>query len=99
MHFFIKNLLYYIQVDVVDSEHTSLLAEIQNTNDIQAILKAHRVFLANLLKLTLLDDSQLQDAIERMTSAICVADKDGFVDAEELHAILFGEDEETEIEG
>jgi hypothetical protein len=101
MHFFISNLLYYLQVDVVDSGYSDLLREIyslrgmqkvhQNPaaqqpghghghghhqdphlsglahqNDFQTILRIHKKFLANILKLSMIDHLGIQESIDRI---------------------------------
>eukprot|EP01035_Chromulina_nebulosa_P020195 gene20195-26213_t len=42
MHFFISNLLYYLQVDVIDSEFSILVNEVNQTDEFQYVLKQHR---------------------------------------------------------
>ncbi|XP_011189312.1 gamma-tubulin complex component 4 homolog [Zeugodacus cucurbitae] len=52
--FFIDNLQYYIQVDVLESQFSILLNTIQNKADFEEIQKAHSIFLANILSLCFL---------------------------------------------
>lgn len=66
MHFFISNLLYYLQVDVVDSEYAALQQELLNVKEFQAVLQAHRHFLANILRLTMLDNIGIQECYDRL---------------------------------
>ena len=56
MHFFISNLLYYLQVDVVDSEYARLTKDIAEARDFQEVLRAHRNFLSTLLRASLVDN-------------------------------------------
>jgi hypothetical protein len=69
MHFFISNLLYYLQVDVVDSEYAQLLREVDSASEFQQVLRAHRNFLASVLKASLVDNMTVQDAIDRVIQA------------------------------
>ena len=69
MHFFISNLLYYLQVDVVDSEYALLLQEVDSAVEFQQVLRAHRNFLASVLKASLVDNTTVQDAIDRVIQA------------------------------
>ncbi|XP_017482744.1 PREDICTED: gamma-tubulin complex component 4 homolog isoform X2 [Rhagoletis zephyria] len=52
--FFIDNLQYYIQVDVLESQFSILLNTILNKADFEEIQKAHSIFLANILSLCFL---------------------------------------------
>jgi hypothetical protein len=45
MHFFISNLLYYLQVDVIDSEFCLLNDHMATASNFQDVLMAHRNFL------------------------------------------------------
>lgn len=69
MHFFISNLLYYLQVDVVDSEYAQLSQEVDSALEFQQVLRAHRNFLAAVLKASLVDNMTVQDAIDRVIQA------------------------------
>ncbi|KAJ1428550.1 Spc98 family-domain-containing protein, partial [Ochromonadaceae sp. CCMP2298] len=71
MHFFVSNLLYYLQVDVVDSEYAQLLREVEGAADFQAVLRAHRGFLSAILRLSLVDNVAVQEGIERVLQ-ICL---------------------------
>jgi hypothetical protein len=66
MHFFISNLLYYLQVDVVDSEYTTFQKELKHLTEFQAVLMAHRHFLANILRLSMLDNQAIQECFDRL---------------------------------
>ncbi len=66
MHFFIGNLLYYLQVDVVDSEYAVLSSVVEGATDFQAVLRAHRNFLSSVLRASLVDNVTVQDSIERV---------------------------------
>ena len=50
MHFFTSNLLYYLQVDVVDSEYAQLMRDLDEAGEFQHVLRAHRNFLATVLR-------------------------------------------------
>ncbi|XP_014867337.1 PREDICTED: gamma-tubulin complex component 4 isoform X1 [Poecilia mexicana] len=49
MAFLIDNLQYYLQVDVLESQFTQLLQQINSTRDFESIRLAHDHFLSNLL--------------------------------------------------
>jgi hypothetical protein len=101
MHFFCSNLLYYLQVDVVDSEFCALQEEVNTATDFRTVLQAHRGFLATVLRLSLVDNLSLQEAVEKVLHiclrfvAVCrlqqQADEDLtaeiFVPSEEMVAI------------
>ncbi|KAH8376918.1 hypothetical protein KR093_002202, partial [Drosophila rubida] len=56
--FFLDNLQYYIQVDVLESQFSVLMNVIKNKADFEEIQRAHSVFLANVLsQCFLLNDS------------------------------------------
>jgi len=52
--FIIDNLQYYLQVDVVESQYTTMEASMKNTQNFEDIQKAHSVFLANVMSQTFL---------------------------------------------
>ncbi|XP_004533986.1 gamma-tubulin complex component 4 homolog [Ceratitis capitata] len=52
--FFIDNLQYYIQVDVLESQFSILINTILNKADFEEIQKAHSIFLSNILSLCFL---------------------------------------------
>jgi hypothetical protein len=66
MHFFISNLLYYLQVDVIDSEFSVLINEIAEAQDFQTVLRIHRTFIVNIANFAMIDNEILTDAIERV---------------------------------
>jgi gamma-tubulin complex component 4 len=49
--FFIDNLQYYLQVEVVESQYSIMMKKIEERNDFEQIQKAHNCFLANVLSL------------------------------------------------
>ena len=67
MHFFISNLLYYLQVDVIDSEYNILLIEIYNIiHDFQYILKIQKQFLSNVIRLSYINNISIQENLDRI---------------------------------
>jgi hypothetical protein len=66
MHFFITNLLYHLQVDVIDSEFSVLQEVVAEAADFQTLLRAHRNFLAVIMRLTFVDNLTVQEGIERV---------------------------------
>lgn len=59
------------QVDVVDSEYSVLQREISVAADFQSVLRAHKTFTANMLRLSLIDNTSVQEGIERILQ-ICL---------------------------
>ena len=55
-----------MQVDVIDSEYAALMKEIETARDFQIVLRAHRNFLASLVRLAMVDNLAIQEAIERI---------------------------------
>lgn len=66
MNFFISNLLYYLQVDVIDSEFTVLMKDVNAAKDFQTVLKANRNFLVSVVNLSMVENTAIQEAIERI---------------------------------
>lgn len=66
MHFFISNLLYYLQVDVIDSEFCLLKDHMATASNFQDVLMAHRNFLSSVLRLSLVDNLTVKEGIERV---------------------------------
>jgi hypothetical protein len=76
-------------VDVVDSEYGTLRREIAEATDFQAVLRAHKAFTANLLRLSLIDNLAVQEGIDRILHiclrfiAICrIMHRSEFLDVE-----------------
>jgi hypothetical protein len=76
-------------VDVVDSEYGTLRHEIAEATDFQAVLRAHKAFTANLLRLSLIDNLAVQEGIDRILHiclrfiAICrIMHRSEFLDVE-----------------
>ena len=61
MHFFISNLLYHLQVDVIDSEFCVLQEEVATAQDFQTLLRAHRNFIATVMRLSSVDNLTVQE--------------------------------------
>jgi hypothetical protein len=53
-------------VDVVDAEYAALQREMEAASDFQYVLRAHKHFLANVLRLSLLDNASVQEGLERI---------------------------------
>lgn len=66
MHFFIGNLLYFLQEDVVDAEFTIFLNILETISDYQSVLKAHRNFVSNIVRLSMIDNIVVQEGFERV---------------------------------
>ncbi|XP_073819750.1 gamma-tubulin complex component 4 [Musca autumnalis] len=65
--FFVDNLQYYIQVDVLDSQFSILLNTVLNEADFEQIQRAHSVFQANILSLCFLqtdDDASRTNVLQ-----------------------------------
>lgn len=55
----------------MDTEFSALLVEINNAVNFQSVLRAHRNFIAAIVKMSFVDNSVIQDAIERVLQ-ICL---------------------------
>lgn len=55
--FFIDNLQYYLQVEVVESQYSIMMKKIEERTDFEQIQKAHNCFLANILSLCFMLES------------------------------------------
>jgi len=53
-------------VDVIDSEYSAFQKAVSTATDFQVVLKAHKNFIVNVLRLSLLDNSSIQEGIERI---------------------------------
>ncbi|XP_031632312.1 gamma-tubulin complex component 4 homolog [Contarinia nasturtii] len=62
MLFFIDNLQYYLQVDVVESQFSILINAVQNSKDFEFIQRSHNIFQANVMSLSFLLNSITDDA-------------------------------------
>lgn len=47
--FFINNLQYYLQVDVLESQFATMMTTINNCRDFEVVQRAHTLFQANIL--------------------------------------------------
>jgi Gamma tubulin complex component C-terminal len=54
------------KVDVVDSEFSTLIEEIEAATEFQTVLRAHRNFIAAVTRLSSVDNLTVQEAIERV---------------------------------
>lgn len=59
------------KVDVIDSEFSKLLKILENVSDLQTILKGHREFLANNLNFGMVENTLVQEGIDRVLQ-ICL---------------------------
>ena len=66
MHFFLSNLVYYLQADVIDYEFSLLMKAISLSTDFQSVLRASRNFLASIVNLSMVDNTAIQEGIERI---------------------------------
>lgn len=53
-------------MDVIDSEFARVMSEMKTSNEFQYILKSHRNFLANLTRLSFIDNNSIQESIDRL---------------------------------
>ncbi|XP_055010891.1 gamma-tubulin complex component 4 [Boleophthalmus pectinirostris] len=67
MAFLIDNLQYYLQVDVLESQFSQLLTQINSTRDFESIRLSHDHFLSNLLAQTFI----LLKPVLNCTSPVC----------------------------
>lgn len=81
---------FLCQVDVVDSEYSTLQKDISEAADFQSVLRAHKTFTANMLRLSLIDHAAVQEGIERILHiclrfiAICrILHRSEFLDVED----------------
>jgi hypothetical protein len=51
---------------VVDSEFGELIRVISQATDIQVVLRTHKTFVANLFRLSLIDNASIQEAFDRI---------------------------------
>ena len=66
MHFYLSNLMYYLQVDSIDFQFNALMSKIDSSVDFQAVLRAHRNFIANMVSSVMVDNIAVQECIERI---------------------------------
>lgn len=52
--FLINNLQYYMQVDVIEAQFAVLIKSVNNTQNVENIIKLHAEFLGNLMSRTFL---------------------------------------------
>ena len=71
MHYFVSNLLYYLQVDVVDSEFCQLMDGIRSAQEFQLVYKLHKRFLATVCRLSFVDNVIIRESIDKIL-ATCV---------------------------
>lgn len=53
-------------MDVIDSEFSLLQTELAKACNFQEVLKAHRIFLGTVCRLSLVDNSMIQECIEKV---------------------------------
>ena len=52
MSFIIDNILIYTQVDVIESQHSKLMLQLQSTKDFENIMQAHEKFIVAVMDQT-----------------------------------------------
>lgn len=58
-------------MDVVDAEFVNLQQISTEAVDFQLVLRAHKTFLANILRLSMIDNSSIQDSMDKIVH-ICI---------------------------
>ena len=51
---------------MIDSEYALLQKSMTSSDDFQTVLKAHKNFIANIVRLSLMDNSSIQEGLERI---------------------------------
>lgn len=69
MLFFIDNLQYYLQADVLESQYSILINAIQNCKDFEFIQRSHSIFQANIMSLCFLLNGSTNDNVNKSKSA------------------------------
>lgn len=67
--FLVDNLQYYLQVDVLESQFSILIAAVQNSKDFEYIQRAHGIFQANIMSLCFLLNTNVADASHLLLNA------------------------------
>lgn len=70
--FLVDNLQYYLQVDVLESQFSILIATVQNSKDFEFIQRAHSVFQANIMSLCFLLNANVADTSHLLLNATTV---------------------------
>lgn len=66
MLFLVNNLQYYLQVDVIEANFSTLLKAVESANEFEDIIKIHNEFVTNLLlKSFLLAEDKVPKATNR----------------------------------
>ena len=78
-------------MDVVDSEFSTLRKDISEAADFQSVLRAHKNFTSNMLRLSLIDNLSVQEGIDRILHiclrfiAICrILHRSEFLDVDDV---------------
>tara|TARA_A100001015_G_scaffold320234_1_gene445885 strand:- start:3315 stop:3881 length:567 start_codon:yes stop_codon:yes gene_type:complete len=71
MSFFISNLVYHMQVDVVDLLFNAMLEDIGKASTFGDVIRSHRNFVAAMASAAFLDDIAIQESFERVVQ-ICI---------------------------
>lgn len=66
MHFFINNLLYYLQVDVIDAQFSELEESLLGGTNFQTFLRNQRKFLTNTMRMSMMNNTALLQSINRV---------------------------------
>ena len=56
---------------MIDSEYVLLQKSMNSSDDFQSVLKAHKNFIANIMRLSLMDNSSIQEGMERVLQVTC----------------------------
>ena len=72
MHFFMSNLFYFMQIDVIDTEYASFCENMNSDqSDFATIARLHRTFVANMVKHCMIENSIIQEGIEHILHLCC----------------------------
>ena len=65
MHFFVSNLFFFYQVDIIDSEYNSLMNALKDPDiEFSTVVRTCRNFLSGVVKSSMIDNSVVCDAID-----------------------------------
>ncbi|KAG7164619.1 Gamma-tubulin complex component 4-like [Homarus americanus] len=70
MSLLIDNIQYYLQVDVLESQHWQLIAEIGKTHDYQHLVRAHHNFLVSVSAQCFLNNTLVSNCLQHLLKLI-----------------------------